>query len=58
MKNVIIDGVEVELDDGIDPEEVERYGADSRGDDEVDLDGLIAEAQAASDLEDDDAEEV
>lgn len=53
MQNVIIDGVEVELDDGIDPEEVEKYGADSR-DDEVDT----AEAEADSSREDDDAEEV
>lgn len=45
MKKHVIDGVEVELDDDVDPEEVEAFGADSRAETEIDLDELEAQAR-------------
>ena len=47
MKKHVIDGIEVELDDDIDPTEVEAFGADSRTDDDIDLEELEAQALAA-----------
>ena len=55
MNKVMIDGVEVELDDDVDPADVERYGADSHGDIEVDEAALRALAEADADLEQEDA---
>ena len=54
MKKAIIDGIEVELDDDVDPDEVERYGADSRTQ-EVDVEALRALAEADADREQEDA---
>lgn len=47
----VISGVEVELDPGVDPADVERYGADSRDDTEIDLDAIYAAAEADAHLE-------
>ncbi len=56
-KKHVIEGVEVELDDDIDPDEVERYGADSRTG-AIDLDAIEREAEADAALEQpDDGEE-
>jgi len=55
MKKAVIHGIEVELDDDVDPEEVERYGADSRTDQEVDVEALRALAEADADREQEDA---
>lgn len=46
---------DIELDDGIDPAEVERYGADSREDREVDVEALRALAEADAEREQEDA---
>lgn len=42
----IVGDIPLELDDDIDPEDVERYGADSRTDTAVDLAALEAQARA------------
>lgn len=56
MQNVIIDGIEVELDEGIDPEEVEKYGADSREDSKIDPAFLVSAAIDDSNEDDSDWE--
>lgn len=43
-----IDGIEVDLDDGIDPAEVEAYGAESRDDAQIDWDAVEAAAADTS----------
>ena len=42
----IVGGIPLELDDDIDPEDIERYGADSRTDTAVDLAALEDQARA------------
>lgn len=54
MKETEIDGVQVSLFDDVDPEEVELYGADSRDDDDIDIEALTALAEAGAHLEQED----
>ena len=42
----VVGGIPLELDDDIDPEDLERYGADSRTDTAIDLAALEAQARA------------
>lgn len=42
---VNVEGVEIELDDDVTVDDLERYGADSRDDVEIDLEALEAAAQ-------------
>lgn len=49
----VVGGIPLELDDDIDPEDIERYGADSRTDTAVDLAALEAQARVDAVLEDD-----
>ena len=53
-KKHVLDGVEVELDDDINPDDVERWGADSRDDQGLDWDAV--EAAGADDSKEDDDE--
>lgn len=46
-----IDGIEVDLDDGIDPAEVEAHGAESRDDAQIDWDAVEAAAADTSRME-------
>ena len=52
MQRLIIDGVELELDDGVDPSSLDQ-GDEPRADGEVDLAALETQAQADVLLEDD-----
>lgn len=52
MSKHTIGDVEVELDDDVTPEDVERFGADSRTDTAVDVDAARAAAEDDADRED------
>lgn len=45
MKDCTIDGIDVQLDDDVDPHDVETLGGDPREGEEVDLEALEAEAR-------------
>ena len=55
MKRHTIDGIEIELDDDVDPADLDQ-GAAPRHPDEVDLPTIYAQAEADADREDDTAE--